>query len=126
MTSRIGRRDEAAPDGGRRTQPLGDHAGTVRNRESEGLARTSRACATCLNHLSSSYRGWNLYSHRWSERGRIDPDSSADEDQAVTDMKNEFGHSLLARPVAFTGRNPDFCSPKTAVLAGEPVGRRLR
>ena len=51
MASRVGRRDEAAPDGGRRTQPLGDHAGTVRNRESEGPAGAPRACATCLESL---------------------------------------------------------------------------
>jgi len=54
MAPGTGRRDEAAPDGGRSEQPLDDHAGTVRNRESEGPTGAPRACATCLDSLRTA------------------------------------------------------------------------
>ena len=57
MASRTARCDEAASDGGRRTQPLGDYAGVVRNRESEGPAGAPRACATCLESLQPARIG---------------------------------------------------------------------
>ena len=31
--------------------------------------------------------------------GRIDGDPSADDDQAITDTKNDLGHGLLANPM---------------------------